>query len=187
MIKLIIAGIGLIFAGSIFFTYTKPAYANIGIIKAQIAQYEEALKKAAELDKRKQELLDKRNSFNADDLKRLELMLPDHADNIGLILELDSIASRYGMALENADVSTDSASAAEGVTSAGEIVGVAPAYSTITLHFSTFGTYDHFRSFMLDLESSLRLVDLVSLSLAPDSNAPGSYLYDVTIKTYWLK
>ena len=42
MTKLIIAAVGIIFAGSMFFAYTKPAYANVGLLKAQIAQYNEA-------------------------------------------------------------------------------------------------------------------------------------------------
>src|SRR3989344_2079727 len=187
MTKLIIASIGLIFAGSIFFAYTKPSYANIGILKAQIAQYDEALQKAAELDERMSELLNKRNSFSQADIDRLQLMLPDHADNIALILELDSLASHYGMALANADVTADSSTAGGGEESAGDVIGNTPSYSTITLHFSTFGTYEHFRSFMRDLETSLRLVDLVSLTISPDLAIKGSYSYDVTIKTYWLK
>ena len=82
MTKLIIASIGLIFAGSIFFAYTKPSYANVGLLKAQIAQYDEALQKAAQLDQLKQDLLSKYNSFNPEDIDRLQLLLPDHADNI---------------------------------------------------------------------------------------------------------
>ena len=187
MARLVIAGIGFILAGSVFFAYTKPSYANVGLIKAQIARYDEALQKAAQLDALKNTLITKRNSFSQADLDRLKLMLPDHADNISLILELDSLASHYGMALENADVTADSSTAGGGEESAGDVIGNTPSYSTITLHFSTFGTYEHFRSFMRDLETSLRLVDLVSLTIAPDSAIKGSYTYDVTIKTYWLK
>ena len=186
MTKLIISAVGLIFAGSMFFAYVKPAYANISLLKAQITQYDEALQKAAQLNQLKQELLNKYNSFNPDDIKRLQLMLPDHADNIGLILELDSLASRYGMALANADVSSSIGNSVSSGGTTESAIGVVPPYVAITLHFSTFGTYDHFRSFMQDVETSLRLVDLVSLTLTPDGNTPGSYLYDVTIKTYWL-
>jgi len=169
------------------FAYTKPSYANTGLIKAQIAQYEEALQKAAELDALKAELMAKRNSFSQADIDRLQLMLPDHADNISLILELDSLASRYGMALENVDVTTDSGAQGGGNASAGEAIGAIPSYSTITLHFSTFGTYDHFRSLIQDIEKSLRLVDLESLSIKPDAQIKNTYTYDITIKTYWLK
>ncbi len=186
MTKLIIAGIGFVLAGSIFFSYTQPTYANIGVAKAQIAQYDDALLKAKQLDQLKQTLTNKYNSFNPDDINRLQAMLPDHADNIGLILELDSLASRYGMALENADVTADasSASAPQNAT-AGSVIGVSPLYATITMHFSTIGSYDNFRSFLHDLETSLRLVDLSSLTITPDPS--GSYHYEVIIKTYWLQ
>lgn len=186
MVKFVIAGVGIIFAMGLFFSYTKNSYANVSIIKAQIAQYEEALQKAAQLDELKKKLIERRNSFSKADLDRLHLMLPDHPENIGLILEIDSLASHYGMALENADVTTNAGGGASEQT-VGGVIGTAPSFADISIHFSTYGTYDHFKSFMRDLETSLRVVDLVSLSIQPDGTIPGSYHYDITIKTYWLK
>ena len=84
-------------------------------------------------------------------------------------------------------VTTDSGAQGGGNASAGEAIGAIPSYSTITLHFSTFGTYDHFRSLIQDIEKSLRLVDLESLSIKPDAQIKNTYTYDITIKTYWLK
>ena len=184
MVKLIISVLFFFLAGSIFFAYVRPTYANFDVIKAQIAQYDSALQKASQLEQLKQTLLQKYNAFNPQDINRLQTMLPDHADNIGLILELDSLAGHYGMALENADVSTDSGSSGQ---AASAIVpdGASP-YQTIQLHFTTFGPYDKFQQFMHDLETSLRVVDLVSLKLSPQAGS-GGYNYDITLKTYWLK
>src|SRR5579863_10495616 len=109
--KTLFALIGLVAAGGIFFLYTQPAYSTVGDLQAQNAQYQEALDKAAQLQALKEKLLARDNSFNPTDLARLQTMLPDHVDNIGLILELDNLASHYGMALENVDVAAANTSA----------------------------------------------------------------------------
>ncbi len=187
--KTISAVICFILAGAIFFLYTQSAYSQIGATQAQIKQYQDALDKAAQLQALKQQLLSRYNAFNPADVTRLQTMLPDSVDNIGLILDLDNLASRHGMALENVDVSTPQ-SAAPQQSTAGIVGATAQKYDSLTLHFTTYGTYDNFRSFLTDLEHSLRLVDLVSLTVAKQGTAgtaASAYSYDLTVKTYWLK
>lgn len=188
--KTIFAIVGFVLAGGIFFFYTKPTYATVGDVQTQIAQYQQALDKAAQLQALKQKLLARYNAFNPTDVSRLQTMLPDHVDNIGLVLELDNLASHYGMALENVDLGTVQPDTKE----SGIVIGTsAQKYDSLTIHFATYGTYDNFRSFLTDLESSLRIVDLGSLSLSAQST-PGSaagaspaYNYNMSIRTYWLK
>ena len=185
--KMIFGVLGFVLALTIFFMYTKPAYSSIQEVQAQIAQYDDALAKAAQLQELKQKLLSRYNSFNPDDINRLQIMIPDHVDNIGLILELDNIASRYGMALENVDVSSASP---QSQAVGGDVIGGSHLkHDSLTLDFSTFGTYANFLTFMQDLESSLRVVDLVSLTLNQDTATKGepAYHFDVSIRTYWLK
>jgi Tfp pilus assembly protein PilO len=199
MIRLIFAIIGLVAAGGIFFYYTKPTYDSLQSTNGQIAEYNAALDKANELQQLKQSLLSRYNSFGTDDLDRLQKLLPDHVDNISLILDLDSLATRYGLALVNVDIASP-----QDVTTTGTPLGAIGAssqkYDSLSLKFSTRGTYTDFLTFMTQLESSLRIVDLVSLTLTPDSVLPGQaapqgaqvsadpiYKYDVTLRTYWLK
>ena len=191
--KTIFAIIGFIAAGGVFFFYTKPAYATIGELQAQIAQYEEALDKAAELQARKKELMDRRNAFNQNDIIRLQTMLPDHVDNIRLILELDSLASHYGMALENVDVATSPSNTSD-QSAVTTISASAQKYDSLVLHFTTYGTYDTFRAFLKDLETSLRTVDLGSLTLSAQGTsgsaagaAGAAYRYEMSVKTFWLE
>ena len=65
------------------------------------------------------------------------------------------------------------------------------AYDSLTLKFSTSGTYNNFKDFLHGLEASLRIVDLVSLSLTPQNGVTPAgenvYLYDIILRTYWLK
>ena len=192
MIRTIFSIIALVAAGIIFFTYTKPTYDSVQALRGSVDGYNAALEKAAELQKLKADLLQRYNAFDATQLDRLQKLLPEHVDNVALILDLDSIATRYGMGLENVDVSTP-ASAAAGTTAIGAVGASGKTFDSVTLRFSTTGSYTNFIQFLRSLEQSLRIVDLVSLSIAPQAAAPGAdtstliYHYDVVLRTYWLK
>jgi len=197
MARAITASIAIIIAGGVFFFYTQPAYDTVQSSQAKINQYNTALDKAAELQTLKQSLLSRYNAFDPNSLDRLQKLLPDHVDNIALILELDSIATRYGLALQNVDISSGGAGgqSATNQTAVGAIGGASRSYDSITLRFSTTGTYTNFLQFLTDLENSLRIVDLSSLAISRTVVASGAvnrsseplYGYTITLKTYWLK
>jgi Tfp pilus assembly protein PilO len=193
MFKTIISIIAFVLAGGMFFFYTQPAYDLVRADQVKIDQYDQALDKAAQLQQLKQSLLSRYNAFDPGGLDRLQKLLPDHVDNIGLILELDSLAGRYGLALQNVDVSTPNTQTPSSKTTVGTLDNANQTYSSLTLTFSTQGTYDNFVQFINNLQSSLRIVDMVSLSINP-ATATGRaassqplYTYQVTLRTYWLK
>jgi Tfp pilus assembly protein PilO len=198
----ILAALGIILAGGIFFAFTKPTYDSIQTDQAQIAQYNAALAKATQLQALKQTLLSRYNSFNPTDLSRLQVMLPDQVNNIGLILDLDTLASQFGMSLENVDISgtSDTTTSSTGVgtaPAAGATVGAPSAlYDSLDVSFTVHGTYTQFMQYITNLETSLRIVDLVKLNVGGGSTtvsnaAAGSdnivYSFQITLRTYWLK
>lgn len=192
MTRYIISAILIAAAAGIFMFYTQPAYDSVQAANGQIAQYNSALDKAAQLQALKQGLLNKYNAFSPNDLARLQKLLPDHVDNVALILDLDNLAQQYGLALANVDVSQP-ASAATSKTAVGVAGAAGQKYDSLTIKFTTHGTYRQFTQFMTELESSLRIVDLVSLSITGDgSPAQGGstdpvYTFSINLRTYWLK
>ncbi|OGG79423.1 hypothetical protein A3A39_00495 [Candidatus Kaiserbacteria bacterium RIFCSPLOWO2_01_FULL_54_13] len=192
MVKVILSTLGLAIAGGIFFLYTQPRYDAVRTLQAEIEQYNQALEKAAELQRLKQSLLSRYNAFSPSDVDRLHKLLPDHVDNVRLVLDLDSLASRHGMAIQNVVISNPTTEKA--LPGAISTIGVnRQKYDSLILKFRTLGTYTNFTAFLRDLETSLRIVDLVSLKLLQDSGLPTqprvepTYRYEITLRTYWLK
>lgn len=192
MFKTIISVVALAASGAIFFMYTKPTYDAVKSTSMQIAQYDAALSKAAELQQLKQTLLSKYNTFNPADLEKLGKLLPDHVDNVRLILDIDSLAGKNAMAIQNVVVSS-SQSAKSSQTAIGTVSASKQKYDSLTIRFTTQGTYDNFRTFLDDMQKSLRIVDLVSLSItrtadgAAGQAAGALYNFEVALRTYWLK
>jgi Tfp pilus assembly protein PilO len=196
MVRSAFSLLGIAGAIALFIFYTQPAYDVAKAEQANIAEYNAALEKASELQRLKQSLLSRYNAIDTASITRLQKLLPDHVDNVRLILDLDRMAARRGLSIENVVIGNP--------TSAPErtVVGVIGAnrskYDSLTLKFSTSGTYTDFIGFMRDLEGDLRIVDVVSLSLArgvgsrapfsqPGSPAEPIFRYDLSIRTYWLK
>ncbi|MBI3573849.1 hypothetical protein HY090_02260 [Candidatus Kaiserbacteria bacterium] len=183
--KLFLPVLFLIIAGGIFFWYIDPTYTHVRDLLAQQSQYDEALGKARELQDVRDQLLARYNTFSQDDLIRLQKLLPDHVDNVRLILDLDAMAAKYGMRVRNVSIDTGTAAGKSGAAVAGKLGPSDQAYESVVLSFSVSGSYDTFRQYLGDLEKSLRVSDVTGISFLP--NESGIYDFTIHLKTYWLQ
>jgi Tfp pilus assembly protein PilO len=176
---------------AIFLTFTSPMYGEVGTLRTQAASYNEALSNSNSLEKERDKLTAKFNAIGGENLERLNKMLPDNVDNIRLILEIEKVATPYGMALRDVKYNTiDKTNTA--VMQAGAPVHESGDYGVWDLEFATNGSYDNFINFIKDLEKNLRIVDIASIEFSSDSTTAAggiadSYLYHFHVKTYWLK
>lgn len=188
-------------AVSLFFLFTNPIYSDISNLRTEIASYDAALDNSKALENERDKLTAKYNAINPDNLTKLQKLLPENVDNIRLILEIEQIASPFGMTLKdvkyNATNTTNTPTNGGTVVQGGGVAKLAPKdYGIFDLEFSTSGTYNNFINFTKALESNLRIVDISSIAFSSSGvatgantkiNSPETYKYDFKIKTYWLK
>jgi len=181
MFKFIIPIFLIILSGGLFFSYIDPAYTEMGDLKEEQGEYNDALTKSKELREIRGQLLGKYNTFSEEDIKRLEKLLPDNIDNVRLIMEINHIAVRNGGMIRSVEVNSV-------VTDDSEKGNLGPnldGYESTGLSFTVEAKYDDFVNFISDLGDSLRVVDIIDYSLK--SGWEDVYKHDVSIKTYWLK
>lgn len=176
-ILLIIISIGL------FVMYIDPTYEQTKVLKNKNLEFNEALNKSKELRQFRDSLLEQYNSFSQEDLVKLKKLLPDTVDNVRLIMDIDSIASEYGITIQSIKVD------APQTESKGEIAVVSNSkpYDFVTLSFSMNASYEDFISFVTDIKDSLRLVDIKDIEFDVSETGSGLNKYNITIRTYWLK
>ena len=167
-----------------FFFYVNPAYKDIQVLQEESEQFDEALDKSKELQKIRDELLLKYNSFSSDDLDRLEKLLPDNVDNVRLVLDLDGIASTYGLSVRDVTISSEDEEENKEVNIIGPKGNL---FNSINLSFSVTATYNDFLLFLRDLEESLRIVDIRGLSFEAPIEGSNFSEYNISLETYWLK
>ena len=181
---MLIASIGL------YVGFISPTYGEVEALKGKGNEFDSAVNNANKLTEKRNELVSKLNSMPADDLSRLNKLIPDNIDNVRLIMEIDRIAMKYGMSLR--EVRVEGISIPQGskaVVQAGVIGGVAKDYDSVTLSFTVSSNYQAFKSFLNELENNLRITDVENISFSAPRGVTGSdiYRFGVSLKTYWLK
>lgn len=167
------------------------------------------------------------NSVNPEDLARFDIFLPETIDPIRFANNLQHLGTTNGLVLENIKVEEpvrgvagDSAQggvalAAQGLTNTfslgtkisqadGLIAGSGSSrtasekkYVTTKANFTFTATYEKFRIFLNDIEKSLGLINITTLSFEPVVETPDSkkiksvgpqiYQFTVAVETYSLK
>ncbi|MBY0328490.1 hypothetical protein K2Q02_00110 [Patescibacteria group bacterium] len=182
-----------------FFMVIKPRYDTLKTVKNDVTNYDSSLETAEKLKVSREELIAKYNSIPKTDLDGIKTLLPDSVDNIRLIIQLDSLATKNGLStLRSVDYRSDASGTASGdSTTTTEMQGVSSSgksYGEFVVSFQTSGQYKNFLAFLSDLEQNLRLVDVTSIDFTVLGNddtagaqASTNMSYKVTLKTYWLK
>lgn len=166
-------------AAGVFIWFIDPTYERVKTLRADAAEYDEALNNASELQAVRDDLLKTRNLFSELDKRKLEKLLPDSIDNVRLILDIDNVASRYRLRITNTNV-TQTSSRREGAVGADD----SPVGSAV-ISFSTTARYEDFVRFIKDLEASLRIIDITGINF---STREGDLLeFALSVKTYWLR
>ena len=193
--QIILPIILLVIAGGVYFGLTDPLIngdgflggeQNIAELRQEKASLKKALTDAADLKDRAAELEQKVQSIAPEKIARLDDFLPDAVDDLQLIVDVNNIASRSNMRLN--DVTLGRASGPR----AGEEdkATVEPEVATVQVSFTVVGAYGDFKNFLRDISTSLRILEVKELefSSTAEGGAMGvAYAYDVTVETYYLK
>ncbi len=184
MSKSIISLLIIVLSVGIFILVGKPAYDEISSLKEQKKVITDASNTAKSLQTSWGELVNRYNSVSDVQKDRLTQMTPDFVDNVKLMIEIEELAKKYSMVLKDIDIKKDDTKTLSD-NQTGE--------NSITIKFKTTGQYKDFMSFLAELEYSLRVVDVKSLTFRPERNSNKEskkpvdyYSYDVEVVTYWL-
>jgi len=180
----------LLGAVGLFLGYVQPTYTvDIAALTSEIRDYDAALAAAKQFKEKEIELTQQQATIPSDQLARLDAFLPDSVDNVQLILDLNSLATRSGVQLSEFDIvgmDDDGQESSEpGTPQAAFPLESDDPVESIELSFSATGTYLAFRTFLDGVEASLRPLDIVELSI--QDSQTGVYTYDITLRLYWLR
>lgn len=173
--------------------YVKPQLEVVNTKRAELSTYNGALKKAEELRRARDTLLETYNNLDATKVDRLKRMVPEGIDNVKLAIEIDSLASKMGLGLKGIDIKDPTGGKKNTSTTlvAGAASDPQSPYGTAEIRFTVIGSYSKFNEFLANLETSLRLIDIKEVSfIAPRSTIAKEkdlFEFQVTVTTYWLR
>jgi hypothetical protein len=180
----------IILAIGLFFTYTNGELQATNAIRTTNAGYLTAIQNSEQLIKERDSVLATYNTLTAQEKANLDKILPDNVDNVRLMIDINNIASRHGILLQGLSTSADNTGTGAGANTSsgsGNSSSANPTSGTVNSVSISFGfssSYANFLSFMKDIESSLRILDITSMTVT--ANPTGTYNYSMQLQTYWL-
>ncbi len=178
----IIAGILIIVSVGIFFTVTDSRYQTIKAIRAENAQYVDAIRKSEELLKKRDVLAQAYSSIPAQDIERLNRMIPDSIDSVRLIIDIDAIGDRLGLSLKGIRIGEIAQEVPPEFTPQ---AGTSQKAEAVPVSFSVTATYPQFLKLLEELEKSLRMLEITKFSFTAGDES--TYDFSVDLTTYWLR
>ena len=172
---LIILSIGL------FYTVTSPQYGALQNLQAEAEEYRKVLDGAVLISETTEEINAKYQEIPKTEIDRLNKVLPDNVDTVRLALDLDGIASKYGISIRRVEVDRIQEDNA-GII---DVSGSNQPYERVGVTFTFISNYTGFVNLLGDLEKSLRITNVRDINFITTES--GLYEHKVSIETYWLK
>ena len=159
----------------IFFTESKNYFSEIKILRKQASSYNETINTAKKVRSSIDEKLESYNFISQENVDRINKMIPSGAESMELVVQIDDMMRKNGLNLTNIDT--------KDFIDKKSVLGAAP--QLLSLSIKARGSYESFRSFVEELEKSLRLIDVNSVKINPAGQ--NDYSFSVEAVSYWQK
>lgn len=174
------------------FTIVIPTFTTIGETQAETAEYEAAIESAFASNQRLSALNNQINNFSQQTRYRLERLIPEQLDPVKTAYDIEVLIDRRGLFLSNIEVNVeetmeDPVASSNLTVSGGQFDAGAGAVDRIAYRDYTIGvagTYDQFKAFLADLESSAQLFEVMNLLF--ESTNSDLNQYELVIRAYGL-
>ncbi len=169
----------------------EPIWSVVGQLRSDAKAVSDAL---SGLSKTKELQQDITSAYNALDNTQLESLLTDHLpDNAAtgqLLTAIEKMGHDNRVTVSNIDFKEISKQVQDNVRAstraAGGDVSVTPlSAEELSFTLTVSGSYEQFKSFLLAMERSVRVIDISSISFTPQDK--GIYQYTISAKTYYRK
>jgi len=157
----------------------RPAYQEINQLRGDLASKSDILDNQTRVVEKVKELLDEYQGFSS--LKQaVSLTLPNSEAYPDLINQISGLSRASNLNLDSISLNplpyNESFSLSNGNVPVVEIMQV-----TIDLT----GSYESLKTFLQTIETNIRVMDLVRLTITPDSQTGGDFSYNLVINAYY--
>ena len=165
----------------IFFTESKNYFPEIKVLGKQVSSYNETINTAKKVRSSIDKTLGDYNGISQDNVDRVNKMVPSGAESMKLVVQIDDMMRKKDLSLSSIDSkdAIDKSPVSNAVKNGGKNA------ESIFLSIKARGSYKSFRSFIEELEKSLRLIDVNSVKISPVGQ--DDYSFSMEAVSYWRK
>ena len=171
----------LLLSVGLFYTFTNNQYQDVKKLYALAGEYKNILQNIAVIVELRDSLRVTYNTLPITEIARVNKILPDNINTVRLALDLDSMASRHGISIDSVKVEVGAPKEADLVV----LPEYAEIYEKAVVSLKFVSNYKNFMLLLADIEKSLRIMDVRSVSF--ETTDSGFYEYELSVDAYWLK
>jgi hypothetical protein len=176
--------LSIVIAVMIFMFFTQPTFSEVTAVKTEMSEYTTAIEKYNLFSAKLEEKLSVKTNRSASDNERLDRLVPDEIDDTQILVDIEALAEKNGMLFGNISVKNNNATLARKTENVSQGLPASQELASVDVTFGVIGSYEQFDTFMLDLESSLTLFEVIGLSYTA---SPSSFQqFDLTVRVYAL-
>lgn len=128
---------------------------------------------------------------NRESIDKIDSILPKKQDIPNLIVQVEALVLEQGLILDKLDI-TVPAEETSGIINPEDILikkdTAVTKYKTLMISLGFTGDYSALKNFFKATEENMRLIDIDSVSISPESSeVPGIFKFDLSLKTYYQK
>ncbi len=188
ILPIILIGVSLLVA----YFYIKPVYFDIMGVRSKKVAVEDALQKTRGIGNTINEIQSQIDSISDFDMSKIDAVLPNKIDEVRYLDMVSTLVSSYNFPISGLEIDGLQSSAKLNPISTSNGTVIASAIKTINISFSVKASYGKFKDFLKDIERSLVLFNIQSISMNNSageskkdaSNSKKVYNYNIKLVTY---
>lgn len=170
--------------------YLRPSWEEFQVVRKNNASLEDLSAELDTLISNRDILLQKINSVSKENLTKIEKALPQNAQTADFLVFLEELSNHHALKL---NISYEGASEARGKarsdqprpSGATTVTPEKDAIKELAGSISLGGPYETIRSFLADLEKSLRITDTLSISFSSPPDQKNQFQFLLNLKSYY--
>lgn len=169
-----------------YFFYIDTALPEVQTLRDKKAKYDEVIQKSVELGVLRDNILKEYSSVSPSDSDRLNKLIPMEFNAVIFANDINTMIENNNLSIKDFKTNPQRTEDRSLITGGDQDI----PYVTNVVTFRVIGDYDKFVKFLKELESSLRLIDVVKLSIksTAGTKSTDNFLeFSLEINTYSLR
>lgn len=184
--KLIAPLVVILVSIGMYFFYIDTALPEVQALREKKSGYDDVIQKTVEIGKLRDDILAEYSNISESDADRLNKLIPEKFNAVLFANDINTMIVNNGLTVKDFKTNPQRTEDRSLIT---ENIEEIP-YVTNVVTFRVIGDYDKFMKFLKETESSLRLIDVVKLSIknTGGTKSTDNFLeFSVEVNTYSLR
>lgn len=169
----------LLISCALLYSFAYPFWTEVSMKMEEKSKYQKTINDVNMINQKKDQILAQIKNMSEEEKQRIDTFMPSSLDFVKLTSDINDVGEKYGITVDRVTSVQKDNSVGNSISEAQP----AKTYNTAAISLSFSSSYPNFLKFVTDLEKSLRMLDVKSVTINPTQGS--SYDIRLDLDTYW--